>query len=230
MGEEDKQEQQEEQQEQPGAETEATEAAEGAEAAGAERNGPDWEKRSELGFVGALFGTIKKVMLEPAETFEGMKREGGVGAPLFFFIIITIIANVVNIVLSMGFAIVPVVVIGLIGPFIGAGIIHVMLMILGAAKYSYETTFRTVCYGNAPNALGIVPVIGAIVGGIWGLIVTIIGLSKSQETSTFKAAVAVILPAVVIACVLGVLLGGMILAAIGGAAASSPEFTGNPPM
>jgi len=220
MGEEDKQ-------EQAGAETEATEAA---GAAGAERSGPDWEKRSELGFFGGLFGTVKKVMLEPSATFEDMKREGGIGTPLVFALIITAIASIWSIIFTVGMAIPGVLIGAVIGPFIGAAIVHVMLMILGAAKHGYETTYRTMCYSSAPQVLGIIPFLGLLVGGIWSLVALIIGVSKSQETTTLKAAVAVILPAVVIACVMVILLGGMIVAAVGGAAATSPEFTGNPPM
>lgn len=91
------------------------------------------------------------------------------------------------------------------GTFIGAGILHLSLMICGGAKQPFETTFRTYCYvqGSA-GILQVVPLCGAMVSGIWALVCLCIGLSKTQEISTGKAVLAVLLPTVV--CCLGVFI------------------------
>jgi hypothetical protein len=60
------------------------------------RNGPAWERRSELGFLKALWETIKTVLLDPARTFSTMKRDGGLGAPLGFFMILTCVGMIVS--------------------------------------------------------------------------------------------------------------------------------------
>ncbi len=71
----------------------------------AERTGPAWEQRAELGVFAAAVATVKGVLLKPAETFSAMKREGGLRAPMtytlllgtigsFFGILYQIVSNV----------------------------------------------------------------------------------------------------------------------------------------
>ena len=85
-----------------------------------------------------------------------------------------------------------------LGSFIGAGVLHVALMICGGAKQPFETTFRTYCYvQGASSMLQIVPMCGAIASGLWALISLCIGLSKTQEISVGRAVCAVLLPTVI---------------------------------
>ena len=85
-----------------------------------------------------------------------------------------------------------------LGSFVGAGILHLSLMICGGAKQPFETTFRTYCYvhGSA-GILQVVPMCGAMVSGIWALVCLCIGLSKTHEISVGKAVLAVLLPTIV---------------------------------
>jgi len=41
----------------------------------ATRNGPSWEQRQELGFLQAIFLTIRDVLFKPSDTFGNMKYE-----------------------------------------------------------------------------------------------------------------------------------------------------------
>ena len=101
-----------------------------------------------------------------------------------------------------------------LGCFVGAGILHLSLMICGGAKQPFETTFRTYCYvqGSA-GILQLVPLCGAMVSGIWALVCLCIGLSKTQEISVGKAVLAVLLPTVV-CCVGAFLVIGAIMGAV----------------
>ena len=106
-----------------------------------------------------------------------------------------------------------------LGSFIGAGILQLSLMICGAAKQPFETTFRTYCYvqGSA-GILQVVPVCGSMVSGIWALVCLCIGLSKTQEISVGKAVLAVLLPTIVCCVGIGVVAGaifGAVMAAQG---------------
>jgi hypothetical protein len=67
--------------------------------------------------------------------------------------------------------------------------------------------------------LAIVPFCGGAIGGIWGMICTIIGLAQAQETSTGKAAAAVLIP-LVLCCGLAILFSAAIIALIAGGAAA----------
>jgi hypothetical protein len=150
-----------------------------------------------------------------------MRREGGIGNPLVYYLIggaISVLAqamwNLIGLSPASRFGggayasggLVGALVIGacfvVIGVFIFSGIVHLMLMLLGGQKYPFETTFRTLCYAHGSAApLGAVPICGGLIGGIWGLVVYIIGLSQTQEISTGKAAAAVLIP-IVVCCVL----------------------------
>lgn len=101
-----------------------------------------------------------------------------------------------------------------------AGLYHICLMILGAAKRDFETTFRTVSYAMTPQILQVVPFFGAFAAGIWQLVLDVIGLKVVHETSYGKSLLAVFLP-MLLCCGLILLLfvaiaGGIFAAVVGG--------------
>lgn len=212
------------------------------------RSGPPWEQREQLGVVKAIIETIKAVLLEPTLTFSTMKREGGLQNPLIFNLIVGTIGGIIfqamftigqmgmmsfatqqqggtgamfvgGIVgFLMSFITVPISV--AIGAFVGPGIIHLCLMLLKAAPRPFETTFRVVNYANgALAALYVVPVIGMIAMIPWSIIVLILGISKAQEISAGKAALAIFLP-LIVCCVLGGIIFAVAGAVIGAGAAA----------
>ena len=69
----------------------------------ADRNGPPWEHRQEIGFFKALWATIRGVLIEPSETFAKMRRTGGFGSPLLFFILVGTAGTVVNAIYQLAF-------------------------------------------------------------------------------------------------------------------------------
>ena len=197
----------------------------------ATRNGPAWEQRAQLGLVKAGWETIKAVLTKPGETFDTMKRDGGIGSVLLYPVIFGSIGGIAGIAyqvmvrlamtsalpqqasqtggpsiatlnaISTGMLVVLAIFMPAfiaLGSFVGAGLLHLSLMICGGAKQPFETTFRTYCYvhGSA-GVLQVVPICGAMVSGIWALICLCIGLSKTQEISVGKAVLAVFLPMIV---------------------------------
>ena len=102
---------------------------------------------------------------------------------------------------------------------IASGLQHLALMICGGAKQQYETTFRTVCYVQGSiGSLLIIPVCGVVAAGIWALVCTCIGLSKTHEISVGKAVLSVFLPTIVCCVGLFVVIGavmGAVMAAQG---------------
>jgi len=73
-----------------------------------------------------------------------------------------------------------------------------MLLIVGGEKKGFEATFRVVSYSHAAQAWGVIPFVGGWIGGIWQLIVQIIGLREMHETSYFKVIMAFVIPAALI--------------------------------
>jgi hypothetical protein len=84
--------------------------------------------------------------------------------------------------------------------FISAGILHVMLLLLGGAQRDFEATFRVVGYAQATAILQIVPVCWCIDSFVYGIVVAIIGLSHAHGISKGKAAAAVLIPIVLVCC------------------------------
>jgi hypothetical protein len=71
-------------------------------------------------------------------------------------------------------------------------------MIVRGNHHGYKTTFRAVSYSYSAYLFGIIPFIGLVIGGIYTVILTIIGVKEGHEISTGKAILAVLLPVIVI--------------------------------
>ena len=85
-----------------------------------------------------------------------------------------------------------------VGSFISAGILHVCLMIVGAAPKSFEATYRVICYANgATSVFLLIPICGSLVQAIWNFYAIIAGFREVHGTTTGKAVCAVLLPGVV---------------------------------
>lgn len=68
--------------------------------------------------------------------------------------------------------------------------------------------FRGLGFAYAPVSLGIVPVIGGVVGGIWAVVAAIVGVREIEGVTGGKAAAIVLIPVAVL-LVLGVVLGAL---------------------
>lgn len=194
------------------------------------RPGPPWEQPGP--FLNRYVDTAKGVLLDPNTLFGSMRRQGGLGPPLTYGMLGMVVGIVASFVIDAVMPIRPFALPGMnqteavgglvggliIAPvlaicalFIGSGIVHVVLSLLGGANHGYETTFRVFAYTHGSTTpLGIIPFCGGIIGSVWGIVASIIGLAKAHETSTGKAAGAVLIP-VVVCCGLFVLLAAAIL-------------------
>ncbi len=91
-----------------------------------------------------------------------------------------------------------------------AGIYHLCLMVLGAARRGFVDTFRVTCYSMGPQLAQIVPILGGLVAWAWQIVLTIIGLKTVHETSYGRSSVAVLLP--MLLCCGSILLVGVAVA------------------
>ncbi len=196
-------------------------------------DGIPWERRAEIGFIPGLFETIRAVLLEPSKAFSAMPITGGLGAPLFFFVLVGSVGGLAGFVYQavlnsinpsstpqdaammallgstavIGGSIMVMPILLAAVAFITSAMIHLALMVLGAANRPFEATFRVVCYsGGATAVLQLLPVCGAFAATIWNFIAVVIGISAVHKIGTGRAAVAVMLPTL-LCC-------GLILAAV----------------
>jgi hypothetical protein len=102
----------------------------------------------------------------------------------------------------------------LIGIFFSAFIWHVFALLFGA-KREFTQTIKTTMYASTPFfLLGWIPYIAAI-GFIWYLVLLILGLSEMQEMSMGEAAMAVVVP-IILVCIGAIMWGGVIYTLMNG--------------
>jgi hypothetical protein len=87
-----------------------------------------------------------------------------------------------------------------LGLFISAGIYHLFGMLFRSANRGFDATLRTVAYASGPSLLQLVPLCGGVVGGIWMIVLTVIGYWKTQRTSVAAALAVVLIPIVLAFC------------------------------
>jgi hypothetical protein len=182
---------------------------------------PAWEDRERLGFFPAISRTVSAVLMRPSETFAAMKKTGGFADPLLYFVLLSSVMFAVSAlyqlaVTSLNPASLPpgfphtskgafsVVLVGsiLLSPalyvlsaFISSGITHLFLKLLGGANRSFETTFRVICYAQASAAVfNLLPLCGGLIAVIWAAYSIIIGLREAQQTTGWRATLAITLP------------------------------------
>ncbi|MCY3599334.1 MAG: YIP1 family protein [Gemmatimonadetes bacterium] len=74
-------------------------------------------------------------------------------------------------------------------------VLHVFVLMLVPGRRSLTATVRTICYACGPGVFAVVPFIGGWVAGIWGVVLTVIGLREAHRTTTGRAFAAWLLAA-----------------------------------
>jgi hypothetical protein len=83
----------------------------------------------------------------------------------------------------------------LVACFVVAGIVHLLLLLVGGAHQSFETTARVAAYTLGGTAVfDVIPICGGFIGAAWAVVVLIIGLAHAHETGAGRAAAAVLIP------------------------------------
>jgi hypothetical protein len=194
-----------------------------------------WEDRQNLGFFEALWQTWKESVIYPNRFFSRVPVSGGLAAPLLYALIITWLSYVFDHLYSWIFSgfwqgilgrylgseeamfkygiyggsdlvsllIAPFVIIVLI--FVVSGIYHLLALIFGWAQHGFEATFRAVSYSAGPFMFAAVPMCGSLIGVVWAVVLTIIGVKHTQETTGGKATVVVLLPWFLCCCIISLL-------------------------
>jgi hypothetical protein len=201
-------------------------------------SGTPWERRHQIGFLGAFVETTQQVLMSPSAFFRSMAVTGGIGAPLLYGVIAGYIGHVAWSLYSFifnatvgsawhlgrggefdrympmvgsGMSLIGQLVFGplilVIGLFIVSAIVHLCLMLLGGATNGFEATFRVMAYAEAASVIQIIPICGSMVGGIYYLVLAIIGTAEAHRISGLKAAAAVLLPIVLLCCCCGAVVG-----------------------
>ncbi len=160
--------------------------------------------------VQSFINTVRNVITAPVGFFRGIRREGDLVIPLIFAIICYEVAAILGGLLALvgisgqqGFgsflaSLVLAPIFATIGLFIGAGILHLLVMlIVGSRNAGFAGTFRVSAYSSVTSLVSWIPVIG-LIASLYGIYLAIVGVREVHNTSTGKAAIVVLIPAVVV--------------------------------
>jgi hypothetical protein len=170
---------------------------------------------AEGGSVPGGFGeTWKSASLGPVAFFRQIPRDGGTGAAVLYYLVVGIlvagatlfwealgtgarfgdevVADGAGVRPAVTFLLSPIILILALG--LAAGVTHLVLLLLRGAGHGMDTTVRVFCYAYSPMILGIVPVVGTIAGTLWMIVIAIVGLREAHGTETWKPAVAILFP------------------------------------
>lgn len=188
------------------------------------------------GFFGGLWATILLILKTPAPFFRSMPVIGGMAKPLIFHLLLAEFmvfwqfawgmtgmgsvsqysgnAELMDMSVSLAGAgsfmvlvVYPLLLVMRL--MVMTGVIHLLLKVLRAGRGGPEATFRVLCYSAAPLVIGFVPFLGPIVGGVWSLVLTVIGLKEAHRTNYSSALFGVLVPIMLLlAAMLGLVQSG----------------------
>ena len=177
-----------------------------------------WE--SGEGFLWAFLRTTREALFSPTQFFRKVAKGEGYWSPLIYGVICGVIGGGTSILWQwlvfsqlipiQLFPAIPifslsVIIVAVTLPFVVAfsvlavsGVTHLCLMLVGGNKKGFESTFRLVSYAFSGYLFGVIPFLGNPIGGIYALILTILGVRECHGISTGKAVLAVLLPIIVV--------------------------------
>ncbi len=161
--------------------------------------------------VQTFIATVQAAVLRPVDFFRGILRQGDLINPLIFAIICYEVSAILGGLLRLvgigatnqgfggflaGIILAPIV--AVIGLFIGAGILHLLVMlIVGSRNSGFEATLRVVAYSAVTSLVSWIPIIGGLLS-LYGIYLGIVGVREIHNTTTGKAALVVLIPAAVV--------------------------------
>ena len=176
------------------------------------------------------FELMKGFLLTPVRTFQSVKKADA-GDALTYYLIILVINTILSILasfivitaawsvfsslfegLGLGvpaaaglgilFLAILMVLLQMVMVIVTALYLHIWVYVAGG-RQGYVQTLKAVTYGSTPFMLiGWIPFIGGIIGFLWSLVVSILGIRELHAITTAKAAIAVILAVVIFMLIL----------------------------
>ncbi len=172
---------------------------------------------------------VRRVALQPAAFFAGLPRQGSLLSPLVFALICIEISVILVGLLTFidvpggitslfgargnqgflafvgGLVLAPIA--GAVGVFLTALVTHLLVaLVVGSGHAGFGATFRIIAYSSVTSLVGWVPFIGWI-ASLYRLYLATVGIREMHRTTTGKALVVVLLPAILILVLVVVLVG-----------------------
>jgi predicted Zn finger-like uncharacterized protein len=180
-----------------------------------------WEMRSELGIWKGIYKTAKNVLLRPDHFFRGLAFKEGSKEPLAFGVLFgsvgamlglfwnmiffsgTMALSGLGFLGGMGASLIFLLIFLILPIFIAikliitSSIIHLSLMVFRASSSGLEGTLRVISFSMAVQIIGLVPLVGGFISGLYTMIVQIIGIKEIHNTSYARTIAGYLMPVVI---------------------------------
>ena len=179
--------------------------------------------------VGSFVEVVRRVAFRPAAFFAGLPRQGGLLGPLVFALVcIEVSAILVGLLTFLGvpggmtslfgargdqgflaflggLVIAPIA--GAVGVFLTALLTHLLVvLVVGSGHSGFGATFRVVAYSSVTSLVGWVPFVGWI-ASLYRLYLATVGIREMHATTTGRALLVVLLPAILVLVLVVVVVG-----------------------
>jgi hypothetical protein len=179
--------------------------------------------------VNSFVEVVRRMVLQPAAFFAGLPRQGSFLGPLVFALICVEVSAVLIGLLTFidvpggitsmlgaagnqgflaflgGLVITPIA--ATVGIFLTALVTHLLvLVVVGSGHSGFGATFRIVSYSSVTSLLGWIPFIGWIFS-LYRLYLATVGIREMHGTTTGRALLVVLLPAILVLLLVVVLVG-----------------------
>jgi hypothetical protein len=179
--------------------------------------------------VKSFVDVVRRVAFQPAAFFSGLPRQGSLLNPLVFALICIEVSVILVGLLTFidvpggitslfgargnqgvlaflgGLVLAPIA--GTVGVYLTALVTHLLVMILvGPGHSGFGATFRIVAYSSVTSLVGWIPFIGWI-ASLYRLYLATVGIREMHGTTTGRALLVVLLPAILILVLVVVLVG-----------------------
>jgi hypothetical protein len=170
--------------------------------------------------VGSFVDVVRRVAFRPAAFFARIPRQGSVLSPLVFALICIEVSVILVGLLTFlgvpggitslfgvrgnqgflafvgGLVLAPIA--GAVGLFLAALVTHLLVILLvGSGHSGFGSTFRVVAYSSVTSLVGWIPFIGWI-ASLYRLYLATVGIREMHSTTTGRALLVVLLPAILI--------------------------------
>ena len=188
-----------------------------------------WPPRHDRGFIASFAATWRESTFQPQRFYRAMPADGLWPAALYY-LLIGIIAEGArlfwgNIFAMLGvsgyfaafgngevptaaerlanFLFSPIWLLAAL--FLASAVIHLMVLMLVPDRRPFTATARVLAFSYSPLLFTVVPFVGSAVGGIWSVVLAVIGVREVHRTTTGRAIAAILLP-LAIAAFIGMML------------------------
>jgi hypothetical protein len=179
--------------------------------------------------AGSFVDVVRRVAFRPAAFFAGLPRQGSLLSPLVFALICIEVSVILVGLLTFlgvpggitslfgakgnqgflafvgGLVLAPIA--AAVGVFLTALVTHLLvILVVGSGHSGFGATFRIVAYSSVTSLAGWIPFVGWIFS-LYRLYLATVGIREMHATTTGKALLVVVLPAILILALVMVVVG-----------------------